>query len=249
MMRIASARHSILLVFLLSWVGGNAQSITNVIAQFDGEKVIISYDLVSRHADDRYAIQVFSSNDNFSQPLSLLVGDAGESVQPGTNRRLTWDARSSLPESFDQDIIFKLRGSLVVSQNHPMRLEMKPLDFHAYKRGGILNMEWNGGRAGEPLTVELLRNNQVVDKITEVENSNLYSWSIPRKQKPGKDYTLRISKASDSGIQSESATFEIKPRLALWVKLLPVVVVGGVVAILAAGDEEPDLPGAPSPDG
>jgi hypothetical protein len=50
-------------------------------------------------------------------------------------------------------------------------------------------------------------------------------------------------------VNSTSPSFQIKPKLPLWAKLAPVVVVGGVIAILSSSkEEEPDLPGPIDPD-
>jgi hypothetical protein len=245
-------RLAILSGFLLLSIDGAAQQIENVRADFDGEKVIIVYDLITEQDDDRFSVLMFSSHDNFQNPLSLLVGDAGQVVQPGAARRITWDAKSSLPTDFDDDITFKIRASLTVTLHHPTRLEVKPLDFAAYKRGGKLNMEWNGGKESEPISIELLRGNSVIQQLAEVENKHMFSWSIPGKLKPGKEYTIRISKGVTSNIQSISQPFEIRPRVSLWVKLIPVAIVGGVVAILSGSgskEEDPDLPGPLTPGG
>jgi hypothetical protein len=230
-------------------VGANAQEIQNVHADFDGEKVIISYDLVSPYLDDRFSVLLFSSHDDFKAPLSLLVGDAGANVSGGRAHRITWDAKSSLPSDFNAEITFKVKASIAVSLHHASRLDAKPLDFASYKRGGILNLEWNGGREKEPIAIELLKNDELVEKISEAENNNLYSWTIPGKTKPGKDYSIRVSKVNDSRVSTMSQPFQIKPKVALWMKLVPVAVVGGIVAVLAGSkDEEPDLPGPISPD-
>jgi hypothetical protein len=226
-----------------------AQSIRNFAAHFDGEQVIITYDLMSDDAADRFDVGLYSSIDNYQQKLSLLVGDAGENVEPGTEKRITWDAKRSLPDKFDQEIIFKIKANLMVSLNHPNRLALKPLDFNAYKRGGVVNMEWNGGKANEHITIELLKENEVVSKITDVENNNLYSWNIPKKAKTGKEYSIRISKTENPLIQAATIPFEIKPKVSLLTKLIPVLVAGGVVAVLSGGSDEeaPDLPGPPKP--
>jgi hypothetical protein len=228
-----------------------SQQVQNVTARFDGEKVILSYDLLTSQPEDRFAVTLYSSHDNYQRPLSLVVGDAGENISPGTSHRITWDAKSSLPPEFNNEITFKVRASMMVSLHHPSRLKAKPLDNNTYKRKGVLNLEWNGGKEGELMQVDLYQDGQHVEKVEEVTNSHVYSWTIPPKTKPGSNYSLRISKAGDSDVYDNSATFKIAPRVPLAMKLIPVIVVGGVVAILAAPskEEEPDLPGPVTPGG
>jgi hypothetical protein len=242
-------RQFILGILLLCIGSATAQNISNFAAHFDGEQVIMTYDLLTDDDADRFDISLYSSIDNFQQKLSLLIGDAGENIEPGTGKRITWDAKRSLPEKFDQEVIFKIKANLMVSLNHPNRLALKPLDFNAYKRDGVVNMEWNGGKANEQITIELLKENEVVSKITDVENNNLYSWNIPKKTKTGKEYSIRISKTENPLIQAATIPFEIKPKVSLLTKLIPVLVVGGVVAVLSGGSDEeaPDLPGPPKP--
>ncbi len=247
-------RLALLYGFFLLSMDGAAQQIENVRAEFDGEKVIIVYDLLAEQDDDRFSVQLFSSHDNFQNSLSLLIGDAGQVVQPGASRRITWDAKSSLPADFDDDVTFKVRASLTVALDHPTRLEVRPLDFAAYKRGGKLNMEWNGGKESDSISIELFKGNKVIRKLAEVGNKHMFSWSIPGKLKPGNDYTIRISRLTNSDIQSVSQPFAIRPRMSLWVKLIPVAIVGGVVAILSGSGsgshhEDPDLPGPITPGG
>jgi hypothetical protein len=236
---------SVLLVLCLD---ASAQQIKNVHADFDGEKVIISYDLVAEHSEDKFTVTVFSSHDDFRTPLALLVGNAGENVAPGESHKITWDAKSSLPADINKDLVFKIKAKVTVGIHHPSRLEVKPLHFTSFKRGGKLNMEWNGGIEGEPIAIELYKSNKLVKKISETNNANMFSWSIPKKTKTGKGYSIRISKASDPAVNAVSQSFEIKPKMSLLVKLIPVAVVGGVIAILASAEEEdPDLPGPVTP--
>ncbi len=227
----------------------SAQRLANISAIFDDEKVLITYDLLAEHADDKFSVQVYSSHDNFQSPLSLLVGDAGENIIPGNTRRITWDAKRSLPTDFTGVITFKIKARTLVALHHPMRLELKPLHSTSYKKGGRLNIEWNGGKQGELIAIELLKGNNVIKKIADVENNNVYSWSISAREKKSSGYSLRITKVADQNVSATSQTFRITPKIQTWIKLTPLIIIGGVVAILASkpDEEEPDLPGPITP--
>ena len=67
-----------------------AQSLEKVNASFDGDKVIITYNLSNPSPDEKFKVALYSSHDNYARPLSLVTGDVGESVHSGTGNRVVW---------------------------------------------------------------------------------------------------------------------------------------------------------------
>lgn len=83
---------------------GNAQSVTNVRAQqlSDGTKrVEVLYDLTGVAVGGATVTIVFSDDAGATYSIhpvaATLSGDIGAGVASGTNRRILWDARASLP--------------------------------------------------------------------------------------------------------------------------------------------------------
>jgi hypothetical protein len=89
--------------------------------------------------------------------------------------------------------------------------------------------------------VELMRNNDVKQKI-EVTNSHRHSWSIPKRIKTGKGYSLRVSSAQQHVM---SSVFTIKRAIPLLAKGVPVVLLAMIT--LWPDDKEETLPGPINP--
>ncbi len=76
-----------------------------------------------------------------------------------------------------------------------------------------------------------------------LSNGQSYQWSVPKELK-GKGYSLLISNSTD---QSNSSSFNIKPKIPLLLIIAPVAVVGGAIAFLGGGDPPTD-PADPASD-
>ena len=247
-----------LLTCLLFVDPATAQEVKDVRASFDGEKVIITYDLKFDDPTQKFKVALYSSHNNYERPLSLLLGDQGDNVVPGERNRVIWDTKSALPPDFDSDLTIKVKATKiipVVTEAAVMRLSMKPFDKSVIKKGKTLEVKWVGGRADEKINIDLFKDNVIQQKITETENKNHYSWTIPKKNAAGKNYVVRISKADNPTEVSNSQFFQIKPRTSFFVKILPVLAIGGAVAFLSGSKtgEDPggttldDLPGPVKP--
>lgn len=236
-----------------------AQEIKDVRASFDGEKVIITYDLAFDDPTQKFKIALYSSHNNYERPLSLLLGDQGDNVVPGERNRVIWDTKSALPPDFDSDLTIKVKATkiiAVVNEASAMRLSMKPFDKSVVKKGKTLEVKWVGGRPDEKINIELFKDNVIQQKITQTENKNSYAWTVSKKNATGKNYVVRISKADNPTEVSNSQFFQIKPRTPFIVKVLPVLAIGGVIYFLSGsksgedGGTTPtvdDLPGPVKP--
>jgi len=68
--------------------------------------------------------------------------------------------------------------------------------------------------------------------LGNVPNNGNYSWSIPKNRKPGKNFQI-VAFSSQS--QASSAIFKISPKIPIVLKVLPLLVIGGVVAVIVSG--------------
>ena len=231
-------------------LSARAQSVQNVRANFDGERVEIRYDLNAADPGGKFKVALYSSHDNYAHPLTLLTGDVGDEVAPGRDRKVLWFAKNVLPPDFDQEITFKIRVTLAEA----VRLSLKPLVKTVVKRGTSLQLEWVGGTATDQVNIELLKDGQVQTMIAEkIVNVRQYRWSLPRKLKTGEGYAIRVSNPNRNSEITTTQTFNIKPRLPLLVKLLPLAI--GAAVYLMIPDPPPppppgleDLPGPIDPD-
>lgn len=227
-----------------------AQTVQNVRAAFDGERVQITYDLNYADASQKFKVAFYSSQDNFTHPLTLLTGDVGDEVAPGRDRKVVWFAKDVLPPDFDQEITFKIRVTLPDAA----KLSLKPLEKTVVKRGTTMVVSWIGGAPTDQVTIELLKDGQLQERVAEnIVNAHEYRWLIPKKLKTDEGYSLRIANPNKIGDETTTQAFIVKPRVSMLVKLLPVVVGAGVYLLLPDGPSPPpagleDLPGPIDPD-
>lgn len=214
-----------------------AQSIENINASFDGEKVTVSYVLNHSEVNQKFTVTFYSSHDNYSQPLSV-TGDAGENVVPGRAKRVIWDAKSMLPSQFDGEIRIKVKAIKMAAP----KMIFEPLALKAYKKGRTIAMNWTGGYPTDKVNIELYQDNKIALLVADkIDNGLSYQWKMPKSVK-GKNYMLRVSNATRSGEQADSQVFKVKPRTPLFIKLLPILIGGGVAAFLAGDSGQPPLP-------
>jgi hypothetical protein len=88
MKKIAIVWLSLFLVFQ----GLQAQSITNVIPEAVGTKIIVRYDIENSLPDQLYEVALYYSKDNYSKTLQNVSGNGvGTTVSPGKDRVIIWD--------------------------------------------------------------------------------------------------------------------------------------------------------------
>ena len=208
----------------------HAQTLENINASFDGERVTVSYILSYAEVNQKFKIDLYSSHDNYSQPITV-TGDAGENVLPGRTKLVIWDAKGTLPSEFDGDIRIKIKATKMAAP----KLSFEPLALKTYKKGRTISMKWTGGYSSDKITIELQKNKMTDLRVAElIDNSGTYEWKMPKSVK-GKNYQLILTNASNTAEPATSSEFRVKPRTPLLVKILPVLIAGGV-AVLLSGD-------------
>jgi hypothetical protein len=234
------------IVYLLLFIPTLAftQSISNVRAENQNGKVIVTYDLNGTN-DVKYVITLYGSHDNFQASLKYVAGDVGKGVAAGTNKRIEWDIAQELI-SYQGNITFKIRGEVI-----PLPLAIKtPAAGATVRLGKSKPITWSGGRQGQSIRIELMKDGAVAQSIGETTNTGAYQWSVPKDLAKG-NYQIRLTGGNET---LNSETFNVKKKIPIWMIAAPVIVVGVVVAILAkpkaspGPDTETDkLPDAPAP--
>src|SRR5688572_23241910 len=178
-------RKKLLIPLLFLAIPLTAQRIENIRAEVfgEGEKVVITYDITGAAQGQKFKISIYGSHNNFSAPLALVSGDVGRDreIPGGPNKRIEWSAKSELKD-FSGDITFEVRAEIVVATffvQHP-GLGAK------VKRGKTAEIAWTGGTPGENVRLDLLKGGAVISQIASTQNSQRYSWSIPKSVKPAK---------------------------------------------------------------
>jgi hypothetical protein len=235
-------RHSLVIFLLMtSATCLLSQHFENVKTTFDGESVIITYDLVHTDANANFVVNAYSSHDRYSAPLQAVKGEVGDKVLPGKGHVIVWGARQALPVDFSSEVIIKLKGAPAAAA-----VRMEPLARSVYKKGEEVLINWKGGRPDDLVMITLTKNNSTKKLLVpSTANSHTSTWKIPNGIRAGKDYAVTVAKVGDNADTSTLQPFRIKARIPLWLKVLPVVAVGVVVGIVAANDGDDDLPEPP----
>lgn len=98
-----------LLVFSVSQ-SLQAQSISNVVAEAVGSKIIVRYDIENAIPDQLFEVALYSSNNNYSTSLANVSGDGvGFSVSSGKARVIIWDVLKDVKE-FSGEYSFEVRA-------------------------------------------------------------------------------------------------------------------------------------------
>lgn len=205
-----------------------SQTISNVVATMRGDMIVVEYDLISNSSATEFKISLYGSHNNYREPIRFVTGDVGERVMPGSRRTIMWAVKNELI-NFTGDIQFEVRGEPVIIIR-PFAF-VKPIEGSLNKRTTKLNLEWTGGGQSENVQLQLIQADQTKNTIGTVVNTGTYTWKIPSNTPPG---TYHVALIGTSGSAS-SMSFQIKPKYNLIVKLLPILVIGGVVASQLGG--------------
>jgi hypothetical protein len=223
-----------------------SQSFENIQALTQGNKVILSYDLLASRPDDQFSVAIYSSHDNYTNPLKMVTGDVGANVKTGLNKRVEWNAEEL--KTFKGEITFELRGNPVL-----LKLNFR-FPMTNVKKGKATSIEWLGGSPTAPAKLYLFQGEKMISSVAETTNSGKYQWTIPKDVSSGEGYYYKLTAGNES---VNSTTFSIKKKMPLLLKLSPLIIGAAVVGVLSSGGgddptkpvTDPSLPTPPEPGG
>jgi hypothetical protein len=212
----------IILVFFTSI--GYSQTIENLTYKVEGNQIRISYDLIG-DAGELYEVTIYSSADNFTDPITSANGDIGPDVSPGRGKVVMWDAKSDLGE-YRGSLSLNVKAELITFVNFKSIAEGQKI-----KKGTNFEILWEGGPQGN-IKLELYNGTTKVSDLGETINSGKYTWALSKSAESGKTFRIRASSGERAAF---SPQFKISGKMPIWMIAAPVVVVGGVAAIVAGG--------------
>lgn len=218
-----------------------AQTIQHVKAVFLDGKVTVTYDLTGGKPDQKFALDLYGSHNNFSKPLAKVSGDVGKNITPGVGKKIIWEAAQEF-STYRNDITFKIKGEAM-----PLPFVVKSPAGGKLKRGKKTIITWDGGKPSQNVKLELFQGATLINAITETTNTGQFTWSIPKKQSKG-NYTIKLTADQETVY---SPAFKIKAKSPFLFIALPMVAAGGAAAVLlggGGGSGSKDLPWAPDPD-
>src|SRR5688572_22162040 len=172
-------RKKLLIPLLFLAIPLTAQRIENIRAEVfgEGEKVVITYDITGAAQGQKFKITVYGSHNNFTAPLTLVTGDVGRDreISGGPNKRIEWSAKSELKD-FSGDVTFEVRAEVSAAAF----FIQQPSLGKKLKRGKTADITWQGGTPGENVRLDLLREGTVIIQIAATQNSQRYSWPVPK---------------------------------------------------------------------
>jgi hypothetical protein len=225
---------NILLALIIPVLAAKAQNITNFSATILEKKVVLTYDLEAPVSTFMYKVEVYSSIDQYSQPLKSVSGEVGEKISVGNGKKIEWQPQLDVKE-FGGDVDFKLKTTLVYAP----WLVTKPNEQTSYKRGKIASITWTGySPTAQNVRLELQKDGQAISNTEAVTNSGQSDFSFPQNLKVGGGYQLKVSNTTNANELAISKEFKIKRKIPLVVKLLPIAIVGGVAAAVLGGSKK-----------
>lgn len=236
------------IILCLSFTGLQAQNVAIKKVELAGEKIIVHYDLEDSNPNNEYKLDLYASRDNFTAPLTKVKGDVGAEVKPGLGRKIEWSIRDEYG-SYKGRLALEIKGKVYV----PF-VKLQNFDTEkSYKRGKSYSMSWKPGNTN-PINIELYKGGQRISGEMNQPNNGGHTLFIPAQSKPGSDYRLKITDTKNSDEVLYTSNFKVKPKVPLLVKVLPVVLVGGVVYALigsgggggGGGDGVEEIPAPPA---
>ena len=202
---------------------GQAQEFKISKVELTPETIILHYDLIDTTKNRAYVVNVFSSKDQFINPLQKVRGDRGIEVRPGMNKRIEWNAKEELGADFEGGFELEIRGRVYI----PF-ITFENLDGAVIKRGVKKKLTWTGGTK-QYLNFNLYKDGKQVDVFTNISNTHEYDLLLPKNIKPGKGYYFVVSDSKNKDQVMKSPGFQIKPKIPLALKAIPFLAIGAVI--------------------
>lgn len=217
----------LIVVFLLAGTVTYAQRASIKKVELAGEKIIVYYDLEDSNPGNEYQINLYASQSNFATALTKVKGDVGNEIKAGSNKKIEWNIREELGP-YKGKLALEIRGKMFI----PIAKINSISEGDKFKRGKNHLLTWKPGN-NNPVNIELLKNGTPVNSQVNQPNSGSYSFFIPQTAVVGNDYTVRITDTKDAENSITSQPFTVSRKVPLLLKIVPIVVVGGVAAVLA----------------
>lgn len=209
-----------------SFLATQAQTVSIKNVELAGEKIIVHYDLEDGNPNNEYKLDLYASNDNYAAPLTKVKGDVGLEVKPGTDRKIEWNIREELG-GYKGKIALEIRGKVYIPFVKIQNFDTEK----SYKRGNSYNIAWKPGSTNS-INIDLYKGGERVSGESNLQNNGSHTFYIPTHAKKGGDYRLKITDTKNNEDVLYTSEFMVKPKVPLLVKVLPVLVVGGAVAVL-----------------
>jgi len=217
--------------------------ITQLELQTNGD-IAIYYDLLDEKVERKFSLYLYTSQDNYIQPMTKVSGDVGVDLNIGKSKKIIWRAKEEFGPDFKGNVSLELKGNIYV----PFIALDGFDDYKVFKRGKPYDVTWTGGRGDNVLNFELYQGENKVKVLEERPNVGNTTIIIPSDVKPGR-YKFKISDSRNKDEVVYTLDFLVKRKVPLGLKVgLFAVVAGTVGYLVGSGDGteskigEPPLP-------
>lgn len=206
--------------------------VRNVKANQEGKQITITYDLLG-DAKERFEVKLFYGDaQNQTTPLAKVATGSmlGQNVTPGNSRKITID---------DLNLFTTLEGDVYYFRVEAIHMPLQ-LNTSLYKKrlkgGGTVNLQWQGGKAKDFVTLALYKNGQEIDQVSGLQNNvQRYNYTLPKGN--AGTFELKLIAQSQGNTPLSTGTFEIKAKkkpILLYI-LGGLAVVGGIIVGASSG--------------
>jgi hypothetical protein len=222
-----------------------AQVFTITKTERQGDNLILYYDLLDSISNRAYTINVYSSADNYINPLSKVSGDVGLEVKPGGNRKIIWRAKEELGPDFAGDLALEVRGKIYI----PFVKLDGFNDYKNFKRLRNYKITWTGGRGNSVLNFDLYRGEKKIASFPNIANVGQYTVKFEGNIRPGNNYKLKVADAKNKDDVVWTDNFKIRRKTPLLLKVIPLLGLGYLATTLAGSSSTAnnDIIDAPCP--
>lgn len=213
----------------LAAVPSFGQSVEIDFVEFQGNNIVVHYNLDDgANSNRQFLVQLYSSQDNFTTPLTRVSGDFGTEVSAGFGKKIVWDVTQELG-SFKGDIALEVRGRVYV----PFVKIKEITEGQVFKKGRNYPLNWTSGNLSGTVNIELFNaDGERLWGENNVANVGKFDWFIPGNIKKGNDYRLKFTNTRDRNDVVYSPSFVIRPKVPLLVKVAAATLVLGASGIL-----------------
>lgn len=206
-----------------------AQNLDIDFIEFAGRTIVVHYTLDDgANSNRQFLVQLYTSQDNFSVPLTKVTGDVGSEVSSGVDKKIVWDVTKELG-NFKGNVSLELRGRVYV----PFVKIKDVNEGQVFKRGKNYPLNWTSGNLNGQVNIELFNsNNERIWGENNVANVGKFDWYIENNIRKGNNYRLKFTNAKDRNDVVYSMPFTIKPKIPFVVKMTGVLAVAAVAGVV-----------------
>lgn len=204
---------------LLGFLNAKAQSLEVRFVELKNNKVVLHYNLTDTLPGRVYTVRVYSSLDNYLNPLRQLKGDIGMEIAPGSNKTIEWDALAELEPGSEVNVSLEIRCRVFIPFISLDQLNQ----FRVFKRKRAYNITWTGGTPQNILNFDLYSGEKKVMTFPNVSNVGHHKIEFPAYIKPGKQYRFRVRDIKNQDEVVVSELFRIRRKIPLLVKSVPLL--------------------------